>query len=192
MAASWTNADGKPYDPDPLRDAGLKSTDGCTEYVKHATKELAVSENAALLMCVLHDFSAYLDGSPVVPLEGVKTQLGLYGLPREALDPCLAELELKGLVVVDPNGWASWKAEQEGEIAFHAQGPTKFLATLEYFHYVPPRYATAEDVFRGRARFDYVELLPKPGSRPDLALSPSVELLDEFRSAEDWVDNLII
>lgn len=169
----------------------MTATDGCTEYVKRATKELAVSENAALLMCVLHDFSAFLDGSPVVPLKGVKTQLGLYGLPREALDPSLAELELKGLVVVDPKGWANWKAEKEGEIAVRAQGPTKFLATLEYFHYIPRRYTTVEDVFRDRRRFDYVELLPKPGSRPELALSPSVELLDEFRSAEDWVDNLV-
>ena len=170
----------------------MTATDGCTEYVNRATKELAVSENAALLMCVLHDFSAFLDGSPVVPLEGIKAQLRLYGLPREALDPSLAELEGKKLVEVDQKGWATWKAEQGGEItASAAQGPTKFLATLEYFHYVPRRYAKAEDVFRDRRQVDYVELLPKPGSRPELALSPSVELLDEFRSAEDWVDNLV-
>ncbi len=141
-------------------------------------------------MCLLHDFSAYFDGSPVVPLEGVKAQLGLYGLSREALEPSLAELELKRLILIDLKGWAAWKVEQESEAAARAQGPTKFLATLEYSHYVPRRYATAENVFRDRRRLDYVELLPKPGSRPELALSPSVELLDEFRSAEDWVDDL--
>src|SRR5436190_10991074 len=87
---------------------------GYDDWICSARKELGVSEDVGLMMCVLHDcIAANVSWSDTVLVKDLRRALLQEGFAMRKIALCLAQLENRELIVWNKRGWVTLQVTSE-------------------------------------------------------------------------------